>query len=96
MGNEIIITEISFYINNFKGTHKDYSVQAYAQDITNSDHYTINIYDMTINNLKLEPIEILYADCCGGILLADNISDIGKYVLEILFNLTPQRLIKAF
>lgn len=69
MKNQIIIQEVNFDLINFNGTGKDYRVQAYAVNPTESDDYTVTI-DGINNTTEIE----YHADSSGG-MIDDNITD---------------------
>lgn len=85
---KVIIDEVKFFLEYESNI---YIVHAYAQDIEESDLYTVIISDE--NNEGIFELEV---DSCGG--ATDDISDnklINK-VLDILFNEKQQGIIKEF
>jgi hypothetical protein len=86
---QIIMTDIEFLINDFKGTGDDYKVVAYAQDIEESDMYRVDIYKLGKDLCKADRVSTLYVDSCGGYLEYETpgakLSELEEYVLGVLF-----------
>lgn len=97
--NQVIVDEVSFYICNFNGTGIDYKVHAYAQDIDESDIYTIRIFK--VNNFSAyDLISVLYVDSCGGCTEYDyphtKPTKTEEFVLDILFKEHNKGIIRGF
>ena len=97
--NQVVVDEISFYICNFNGTGIDYKVHVYAQDIDESDMYTIRIFK--VNNFSVyDLISVLYVDSCGGCTEYDypytKPAKIEEFVLNILFKEHNKGIIRGF
>ena len=97
--NQVIVDEISFYIYNFNGTGIDYKVHVYAQDVDESDMYSIKIFK--VNNFSVyDLISTLYVDSCGGYTEYDypytKPAKIEEFVLNILFKEDNRGIIRGF
>lgn len=94
--NQIIITDLKFQINNFKGTGNDYDVQVYTQDETENDMYTVEILD--VNDNKCERVGMFYIDSCGNYSCEEgfDMTEIEQFVMNMLFVPQMQSIIKGF
>lgn len=92
MRNTIIIQDVSFDIYNFNGTGKNYMVNAYAQDSSENDMYTVNIAEKETG----KEVANLYSDSYGGTTeeYADN--ELINYVVGILFCKEQYGIIRSF
>lgn len=95
--NEVIITNLEFQVNNFKGTGINYDVQAYAQDETESDMYTVEITQVDEDNKPLkETTTCFYVDSCGGMEGDINLNNIEQFVYNILFSVQKYGIMRGF
>ena len=89
---EVIITDLKFQVNGFKG--KDYNVHVWTVDETETDDYDISI----TNVLDNEDTYMFHCDSCGGLVddswVLDN--DICRYVCELLFTKNTKGIIQGF
>ena len=95
--NEIVITDLKFQVNNFKGTGENYDVEMWTQDDTETDWYTVEITKVDENYKPIkETMTYFYVDSCGG--LEDNItlSEIEQFVVGFLFKPQLQTVIQGF
>lgn len=60
---DVIVDEFTFFINDYDG--KDYKVNVYAQDVDESDMYTILVNEL--KDSRWERVTSLYVDSCGNI-----------------------------
>ena len=95
--NEIVITDLKFQVNNFKGTGANYDVEVYAQDETENDWYTVEIIQVDENYKPIkETMTYFYIDSCGNISDEFNLNEIEQFVMSFLFNKKAQTIIKGF
>ena len=95
--NEIVITDLKFQVNNFKGTDKSYDVEVYTQDETETDWYTVEITQVDENYKPMkETMTYFYIDSCGNISDEFNLNEIEQFVLNFLFKPQLQTVIQSF
>ena len=94
--NQIIIDNIEFFIKNFDGTGINYKVVAYAQDIDESDMYTIDIYKLGEDLCKSEHVSTLYFDSCGGSTNEGVLDELERLAVYILFGKQEYGIIRGF
>lgn len=89
--SSVIIQELTFDIQDFKGRGENYSVEVYAQDPDEGDMYTVRIYDD-----EQEELCDFFVDSCGG--STDNMpkSDLVDFVMDILFQQKNKGIIRGF
>lgn len=90
--NTIIIQDVTFDLYNFNGTGKNYMVNAYAQDHTENDEYTVNIAEKETG----KEVANLYYDSCGGATEENTDNELIEYVEGILFSKEQYGIIKGF
>lgn len=102
-GNETMITpiiteDIRIQVFNLNNTGRNYIVQAYVQDMEESDMYTVEVQEAGKD--YREENYIYYTDSSGNLTGedADQVlnTPILKSIHEILFNKSEQGLIKGF
>ena len=87
MKNEVIITNIEFQLNNFDGTGKNYNVEAWTQDETETDWYTVEVTQVDENCKPLkDTMTYFYVDSCGNMSDEFDLNRVEQYVLDILFD----------
>lgn len=88
----VIIDEVKFYMNDLDG--KDYFVHAYAQDIEESDQYTVEITEVLEDEDK--KVCVVYIDSSGN--TTDEISDepCVMKALDVLFINLGHGIIRGF
>lgn len=89
--SSVIIQELTFDIQDFKGRGENYSVEVYAQDPDESDMYTVRIYDE-----EQDEICDFFVDSCGG--TTENVrgDELIDFVLDILFSQENKGIIRGF
>lgn len=91
----VIVEDIRLQILNLNNTGKDYIVQAYAQDIDESDMYTVEVQEV-----DKEENYIYYTDSSGNLTADDAALVLGEPVLnaihEILFIKREHGIIRGF
>ena len=95
--NEIIITELKFQVNNFKGTGKSYDVEVWTQDETENDWYTVEVTQVD-ENFKLikDTMTYFYVDSCGNMSDEFDLNEVEQYVYDILFVKREHGIIRGF
>lgn len=95
--NEVIIDDVSFYIHNINGNGMDIYVQVYAQDVTEYDTYTANIYILNDFHETEKLHSTLHFDSCGNINEEQSMLDeIENTVLDVLFINRQYGIIRGF
>ena len=95
--NEIIITNLEFQINNFKGTGNCYDVEVFTQDETETDWYTVEITKVDENYKPLkDTMTYFYVDSCGNMSDEFDLNEVEQYVYDILFDNRLQTVIQGF
>lgn len=91
----VIVEDIRLQILNLNNTGKDYIVQAFAQDIDESDMYTVEVQEVGLK----EKI-IYYTDSSGNLTGDDAAQVLGEPILkaihEILFIKREHGIIRGF
>ena len=91
----VIVEDIRLQILNLNNTGKDYIVQAYAQDIDESDMYTVEVQE-----IDKEENYIYYTDSSGNLTADDAALVLGepalKAIHEILFIKREHGIIRGF
>lgn len=90
----VIVEDIRLQILNLNNTGKDYIVQAYAQDLDESDMYTVEVQEV-----GKDENYIYYTDSSGGLTddAAQVLGDpILKAIHEILFIKREHGIIRGF
>lgn len=95
----VIVEDIRLQILNLNNTGKDYIVQAYVQDLDESDMYTVEVQEAGKDYRDENYIYIYYTDSSGG-LTDDAAQVLGDPVLnaihEILFIKREHGIIRGF
>lgn len=91
----VIVEDIRLQILNLNNTGKDYIVQVYAQDIDESDMYTVEVQEVGLKE------KIIYCTDSSGNLTGDDAAQVlGNPVLkaihEILFIKREHGIIRGF
>ena len=95
--NEIIITELKFQVNNFKGTGKSYDVEVFTQDETETDWYTVEVTQVDDNYKPLkDTMTYFYIDSCGNMSDEFDLNEIEQFVVGFLFKPQLQTVIQGF
>lgn len=91
----VIVEDIRLQILNLNNTGKDYIVQAYTQDIDESDMYTVEVQEA-----GKEENYIYYTDSSGNLTADDAALVLGepalKAIHEILFIKREHGIIRGF
>lgn len=91
----VIVEDIRLQILNLNNTGKDYIVQAYAQDIDESDMYTVEVQEV-----GKDENYIYYTDSSGNLTADDAALVLAEPVLnaihEILFIKREHGIIRGF
>lgn len=91
----VIVEDIRLQILNLNNTGKDYIVQAYVQDIDESDMYTVEVQEV-----GKEENYIYYTDSSGNLTGDDAAQVLGEPILnaihEILFIKREHGIIRGF
>lgn len=95
--NQVIIDDLSFYMHNVNGKGVDLYVHAYAQDVTEYDNYTMDIYIVN----EFHEIQIhhstLHFDSSGNLQEEEPmLDDIENAVLDVLFVTREHGIIRGF
>ena len=95
--NEIVITELKFQLNNFKGTNKNYDIEVFTQDETETDWYTVEVTQVDENYKPLKDTKTyFYVDSCGNMSDEFNLNEVEQYVYDILFVKREHGIIRRF
>lgn len=88
--SSIVIKNVEFTIEDFKGRGENYTVEVYAQDPEESDMYTVRIYDE--DGAELQDF---FVDSCGG--TTENVDDeLSSYIMDVLFSISNKGIIRGF
>lgn len=91
----VIVEDVRLQIFNLNNTGKDYIVQVYAQDIDESDMYTVEVQE-----IDKEENYIYYSDSSGNLTADDAALVSGEPALnaihEILFIKREHGIIRGF
>lgn len=91
----VIVEDIRLQILNLNNTGKDYIVQVYAQDIDESDMYTVEVQEV-----GKDENYIYYTDSSGNLTGDDAAQVLGEPILnaihEILFIKREHGIIRGF
>lgn len=94
----VIVEDIRLQILNLNNTGKDYIVQVYAQDIDESDMYTVEVQE--VGKDYREENYIYYTDSSGNLTGDDAAQVLGEPILkaihEILFIKREHGIIRGF
>ena len=95
--NQIVITDLKFQVNNFKGTDENYDVEVYTQDETENDWYTVEITKVDENYKPIkETMTYFIIDSCGNISDEFDLNEIEQFVVGFLFKPQLQTVIQGF
>ena len=95
--NEVIIDDVSFYLHNINGNGVNIYVHAYAQDVTEYDTYTADIYIVNEFHETEKLHSTLHFDSCGNINEEQSMLDeIENAVLDVLFINRQYGIIRGF
>ena len=94
--NQVIIDDLSFYMHNINGNGVNIYVHAYAQDVTEYDTYTADIYIVN----EFHETEMLHStihfDSSGNIEGDVELDEIEDAVLSVLFVKQEHGIIRGF
>ena len=94
--NQVIIDDLSFYMHNINDTGVNTYVHAYAQDVTEYDTYTADIYIVN----EFHETEMLHStihfDSSGNIEGDVKLDEIEDAVLSVLFVKQEHGIIRGF
>ena len=94
----VIVEDVRLQILNLNNTGKDYIVQVYAQDIDESDMYTVEVQE--VGKDCKEENYIYYTDSSGNLTADDAALVLGepalKAIHEILFIKREHGIIRGF
>lgn len=95
--NQVIIDDLSFYMHNINGNGVNIFVHAYAQDVTEFDNYTVDIYIVNEYHETQRLHSTLHVDSSGGIEEEEPmLDDIENAVLDVLFVTREHGIIRGF
>ena len=95
--NQVIIDDLSFYMHNINGNGVNIYVHAYAQDVTEYDTYTMDIYIVNEYHETQKLHSTLHFDSSGNIEGEEPmLDDIENAVLDVLFVKQEHGIIRGF
>lgn len=96
--NEVIIDDLTFYVNNFNGTGLNYRVHVYAQDVEESDQYSCTIQQEKESNglINYDLISTLYFDSTGGMTDDRRLDNLEDFIMNLLFVKSQHGIIRGF
>jgi len=95
--NQVIIDDLAFYMHNINGNGVNIYVHAYAQDVTEYDTYTVDIYIVNEYHETQRLHSTLHVDSNGGIEEEEPMLDeIENAVLDVLFVNREHGIIRGF
>ena len=94
--NEVIIDAVSFYIHNINGNGVNIYVHAYAQDVTEYDTYTADIYIVNEFHETEKLHSTLHFDSSGNMEGDVKLDEIENAVLGVLFFNRQHGIIRGF
>ena len=95
--NQIIIDDVSFYLMNVNGTGTNLYVHASAQDTTENDMYTVDIYTVNESHEIIKLHSNFYIDSCGNLEGEESmLDDLENAALDVLFIVREHGIIRGF
>ena len=94
--NKVIIDDLSFYIHNINGNGVNIYVHACAQDVTEYDTYTADIYIVNELHETEDLHSTLHFDSSGNIEGDVKLDEIENAVLNVLFINKENGIIRGF
>ena len=94
--NEVIIDDVSFYLHNINGNGVNVYVHAYAQDVTEYDTYTADIYIVNEFHETEKLHSTIHFDSSGNMEGDVKLDEIENAALDVLFINRQHGIIRGF